>query len=839
MARTLIGQLVIRLKEELTGEKKVVNELNKIEGAANRLGRAPWGVGFQAQLDKLKLTPLQAEAIRRSFLRVPRDINGALDKTHLAAWKTAIVRDFAAVESRARTHARVMQGLMKPLYTSLGFYTMAYGGGLALREGMTSAADRMREQFREDTAGIPADEQAKIGARSAQLSYQYPSVNQTEAMEMARTARNTMGSTDAALELLPTLIQAQVALQSTQGVDVAAGTMQRLIKALDNLGQNVGGEIGLANMQDIIAGAVRAAQIEGYDLDIGQYLQFALRSKTAGPALSTEFLATVAPALMQDMTPTGAGNALAMAFKSLVLGDNSVNGKVYRQRQAELGLRESPDAELVGGREFGEDPYQWVKKYLIPGLEKAGVDLTDDVAVAMAVGKLSGNSNATGILTRMITQQEQIDRNIEMYNQAMGPEAAELAASRDPYVALEALISSFQNFSAAIGEHVMPVIVPGLNALTNVINTLAEAAKNAPNGWAVLGTGAAAAGAGYGLFKGGQWLLRGLLGGTGLEAAGVSLQTAAGMLMEAAAAQGAGGAVGGAAGAGAKGAPGGGVSGAAAGAVAWLKGAAVVGAPGVLADLAIGGPNSVEEYDQQVAEQGDIKRRMWGWIDSLLGTTKSAAAEPQPEPGGSWFPGLAAQLPPDSVAEIAAIRAKLDVIDAQLARNSLDLLGPVDVNRGDPASGFFDLPTVDPAVAAQRAARDNLAARIAALEAGAKAAPVQPVSAAPAALPAAPATPVAPAPGAVVTPHVDTGWSALVEQAAAAAKASLDTLETPVSPQIDSGPVLRLNQQLRESLSLIQQIGKQSMGLKPPAGLPQSSVNPEIRRTFTDYGVSP
>ena len=59
MARTLIGQLILRLRAEGLGEaKSVVGVMGDIERAARRVGAGgvgSWGIGFQKNLDKLKL----------------------------------------------------------------------------------------------------------------------------------------------------------------------------------------------------------------------------------------------------------------------------------------------------------------------------------------------------------------------------------------------------------------------------------------------------------------------------------------------------------------------------------------------------------------------------------------------------------------------------------------------------------------------------------------------------------------------------------------------------------------------------------------------------------------
>lgn len=589
MARTLVGILQILLKQDVTQRAPEINRaLDSIENHARRLGNSPWGAGFQRQLDRLKVSPAEAAAIKASYERLARDINGRISRADLSAWRHGTITHLTAVRAGLREtatqakqmHAAIASGKaaagnwLKPGLVALGAYTGWYAAGLALREGFNAGGERQREFFRQDMAGVPQGEQVRIAQQAQLLTLKYPSVGMTQIMEMARTARNTMGDTEAGLAILEDMVRGLVTLQSSQGVGASNEAMMRLLRGLDNLGLNAGGDVGLESMRMVIAGAIRAAQIEGGEIDVGQYFDFARRAKVAGPALSDEFLATTVGALMQDMTASGAGNAIAMLFKSFVLGDNSINGKVYKQRQTELGLRD--ESGLVDPRLMGENPYQWTKKYLVPALQEAGVDLTNDTDVAAAVGKLSGNTNATGLLTRMITQSQQIERLIGLYSQAMGPNAADSASTRDPFVSWKGFTSAFENLSGALGEHAFPVIIPALNGVTSGINNLAQAARNA-EGWQVGIAGAAAALGVFGALKLGTGLFGGLIA---LGTAGPSLQTAAIMLQGAATSLGGGAVAGGTAAAG----------GAAAGGLgAWLTkwGLKGVKAGGLLGALAV------------------------------------------------------------------------------------------------------------------------------------------------------------------------------------------------------------------------------------------------------------
>jgi len=555
MARTLIGRLQLIVQAMgLEQAKKVTSTIGDIERAAKRLSTAPWGQGFQRQIDKLALNARELDKVRRSWNSLhadmaSRNLGAALKKSEISAWKTATLGHFSAVragmrdtEREAKRIGRAIRSAFRPGMIALGAGSGTYATGMLGREALTAGSEAERERFRQRMAAIPEGERAQIEERAAELSARYRSVSATDIAEMARVARGTMGSTERGFQILEEMVRGYVTLQSAKGVDAAPSEMSRLLRGIDNLGQNKEGDIGVAAVRDIINGLVRAAQIEGAELDVGSMFELARRAKVAGPALSTEFLMSVAPAIIQDMTASGAGTALAMAFKSFVVGDRSQAGKRYMEAQANLGLREGlvthkgrvvDEGTFVAADELARNPYEWVKAHLVPALTEAGVDIADETAVAMAVGRLSGNTNATGMLTRMVTQMEQIDRLVSMYNRAMGTEAAEEITAGDPLAAWKGLKTSLENLSAATLP--MPQIAAGLNSLSDTINAFAQRVRESDP--AVLGATAAAGGAAalYGGYK--------VASGIGaLVTAGPSLQTAAVMLQEAAIAQGAGGA---------------------------------------------------------------------------------------------------------------------------------------------------------------------------------------------------------------------------------------------------------------------------------------------------------
>lgn len=563
MARTLIGQLVLKAQDDASGVLKkaaanVSAAFNKIDADQKRLAQSAqffdkksgWGVGFQKQLDTLKLTSAEMARVKQSYTGLidsvkAKGLGKALQSQEISAWRTATVSHFAAIraemgttERRAKQHARIVQQAMKPLYLAGGGYTGLYFAGMGIRGGALASADRQRELFRQENAGLTLAERQRISITTSQLSAKLPSVSQTQGMEMFRNARGMMGTVDRADQIMPALYKGLVALQSAKGVDAGTQEMTRMLKGIDNLGKNSAGSMGIKDTMSIIEGMVKASQIEGADLDTGKLFDFARRAKIAGPGLSTDFIMTTAPALMQDMTAEGFGAALSSAYQAMVIGSSAVASKKNLEEQERIGIRK--DGELVGDQLFAENPYLWAKQYLIPALEKSGVDITNEAEVSKAIAKLSRNTNATGLLTRLVTQKEQTDRLLDLYAQSKGFKGIEDARHKDPYLAAKAFTSSFGDLSAAIGQYITPSVLVGMNGMTDFVRKMAYYVQEYP----ALGQGIGVAAVGGGV------LAAGLAAKSiyGLITAGTNLNIAAAALTRAAVAQGAGGVLDGAGG---------------------------------------------------------------------------------------------------------------------------------------------------------------------------------------------------------------------------------------------------------------------------------------------------
>jgi len=539
MARMLTGSLVLSLIDKLSGPAKgAAKSLQDVAAAAKGLNNAgagagldkiargmkeindrassqnvkAWSLGFEKTLARLKVSAEEMQRVKASWIDLQNsfakdNLAGTLRGMRTAEWRNATVAHLmgvrvaldqtgaAAAKMGSRTTSELnkvtaaankssasMNRLKNAISVAVIGGAGAYGTGFMIRGATQAPADMARERFRQGMAGMTPAEVAANERAAFGHAGKYRSVLPVQSMEMSRTARSMMGSNERGLEILPDLVRGLVTLQSVKGVDAAADDMNRMLRGIDNLGQNDKGGLGVIQTRQIIDGLIKAAQVEGKDFNPGDLYKFARRAKIAGPGLSTEFIYGTAPALMQDSGADRIGDQISSAYSALVIGSNAVAGRANLAAQRKLGLRSGEGkGTLVDAELFGKDPFAWTEKHLVPALAKSGVDMTSDTAIAEAIAQLSRNTNATGFLTRMVQQRGQIARNKELYSQAQGTAAADDAAGKDPYVAFLGMINSLKNLSDAVIGPLMPTIVAGLNSLSGGITSLADAVRGMPD----------------------------------------------------------------------------------------------------------------------------------------------------------------------------------------------------------------------------------------------------------------------------------------------------------------------------------------------------------------------
>lgn len=564
MPATLVGSLLIRLVDKVTGKAKGINaalkgmdrtardvgkgagkglapldrQILSIEKNGRRLARADWGVGFQNKLDRLGVNARGMNQLNTSWTNLhdnikERGLKKALRNSQISAWKTAAVGHFAEVQAQADRTKKAIKGMrgsimtgLKPAMVAMGGYTAFYMIGSGIRGAGRAMDDRERAKFHQEMAGLPESDRTAINAKAGEVNKRFPNLGRSTVMELAFSARNLMGSVERGNEVVTAMSEAMVVLNATKGGSVAMETVRRMLLALDIMGKNKDTKVASDEVRGIIDLWVKRAIIDP-DFDPAGTAAFARRAKVAGLGWNKEFLG-IATTFMQSLSAPTTGKSLSSAFNAFVIGTANSGGKKARQAQVDLGIRKNLNkGTLINPELFVANPYAWVKEVLIPAMEKKNIDLTNKTAVLTSVSMLTNNAIVQGMFSSMVLQREQVERDIRNAARAQGLDAADKSLVTIPSLAAGAFVTSLKEVAAALGEHVSPTITPGLKSMADSITSFAEAVRtgDATVGWtAAIGTGAVA---GYGAFKFGKMLVA-------IAAAGPALVASAGLLDSAA-----------------------------------------------------------------------------------------------------------------------------------------------------------------------------------------------------------------------------------------------------------------------------------------------------------------
>ena len=363
MARTLVGQLILKLRAEGLGEAdKVARTLRDIDSAARTLGKVragDWGAAFGKQLAQLKATPAEIEAVRRSWTNLVADLDNknitkALRKQNIATWKTATISHLAAVRAEAQEtekrivamHRSLGMGL-KPFMVMGGGYTAAYMGGVVGRQALIAASNERRVQAEAKYAGLDAGERGRIDTRADELAERYR-LQKSQIYEVMKEASLSMPSTDAALNVSEEMARAYLVLSNLFGSEGALAGLRQFNKGMDNIERVTPEEYryGLENF-------MKAQQVVGLDMDPAAFAQALKYARAGGKVFGDEFLFQWLPMLIAESGGPDSGTQLRAAS----ISSSSAASKSHGRAKA-MGLRDD-DGRLLNQEAFTDNPLKW------------------------------------------------------------------------------------------------------------------------------------------------------------------------------------------------------------------------------------------------------------------------------------------------------------------------------------------------------------------------------------------------------------------------------------------------------------------------------------------------
>ena len=368
----------------------------------------------------------------------------------------------------------------------VGYAGMAatVGAGIAAHKAMHAAAERAHERVRMSTAGMSPQEQREAEVTAAEVAAKTPTIDQTTIMHMLRNARTITGSYEEAAKIMEPMARLRVIAQNARPGEDVTEDFDKLLKGLEIKGVTQHPK----EFHDYMEGIAKGLNAFGDTLKPYQYYEMFKYGRQATPTLSSGYILSIAPSVAQEMGGSSFGKATS-AFSQAIVGNVMkhaalkdfaslgliARGDLLSTRTGEAkGLK--PGAHVQGWRLAQTNPYEWVKQYLLPALEKAGV--TDKQEQMARISAMFQNQQAAQLVGIFTTQQARIEKDQANQQRAGGMASADDIMKNDPYAGGRAISSSIASLAGQVGGDMMGALSgPLTDAAKAIAGYTAELAR--------------------------------------------------------------------------------------------------------------------------------------------------------------------------------------------------------------------------------------------------------------------------------------------------------------------------------------------------------------------------
>lgn len=462
---------------------------------------------------------------------------------HQQRLRTAVERTNAALSKQSR-NARLWD------------HNGALGAGAAVAAGYVGAGAVSRgigrtvaagAHYQHEVTGLqnvgrtPA-EMAQIEAASKRAVAAVPTSTFTENLKVINETTGAFGSLEHAMENLEFVQKANSVIHSVAGDKIQDGPGEmgnKLARFFEMRGTAGDHHVFQKEAEQM----VRAMVFTRGNFNPSEMLNFAQQAKAGLQTYDMSFLGSYAPSLVTEMGGDRAGTA-ANAWRNVLMG--KVRDKKQTEAWVKAGLIDKK--QIVGGEgspiswkagavkgtdEALKNPFAWTEKYLIPALQKQGVNVDDPLDTSKALATMFRNQNANQF-AEQITQlraRTRLHKDKDLMEKVHPLD--QIYANNlktDPTQSLTALTASLENLAATAASPAMKNAAAGINWISEALQ--ATAVWTADHPATAVSAGAAAGG---GALLGAGYLSYKLMTGFGLTTSAAALDGAAAALTAAAA----------------------------------------------------------------------------------------------------------------------------------------------------------------------------------------------------------------------------------------------------------------------------------------------------------------
>ena len=355
-----------------------------------------------------------------------------------------------------------------------------YAGLHALGKTVEAAKEYRQAlaQFKSLNLGDAINSQADKFARGSSVI----GASATDLMRTTRDLTTVLGDFGMAQKLAPGFSQLKFANQAVyggHGMDFSENQLRSLEKIIEMKG-------GFKSPQEFLSQASMMQQViagTGGMVKPSDYLAFIKTAGVAGRLLDNKAFYYGMEPLIQEMGGNRVGTGLMSAYNNLAQGRSTVRAAKELMKLGLLDpkmvdytnigtIKQVRPGALRDNAGFSANPYQWMQEVLLPAMKSKGI--TSEQGILQEMGVIFGNRTASSLFSLMFIQQEKIAKNMKMSQNAMGTDDLVKLARSSPQGADMALGKAWENLKIAAGEALIPIIIPALNKLAEVLRIVGQ-----------------------------------------------------------------------------------------------------------------------------------------------------------------------------------------------------------------------------------------------------------------------------------------------------------------------------------------------------------------------------
>ena len=400
-----------------------------------------------------------------------------------------------------------------------GVMTGAAGFGIAMAlKASTNEAVRFEQQMNRLKAlnvdnRFGSGTQASLVMQAQQISNNTKGTSQTEALKLVTEAQAITGDPVHTKELVPMLAKIRFGMETYMaggghGGGHGAGAEKQfmdIVKLMEMRGlmRNFTPE-KMESMGDLF---VKNYVASGGMVKPSDFLAMMKTGGTAAKGVDDDFMFALGH-IMQEKGGSRSGTALMSTYQGMVAGrmPQQVAGALEKLglldhkavHYGKTGHITHVDAGgMVDSKLMQARPDLYLQKYILPALQKQGVDMNDTNAVLMKLNALTGQRTSSDFFAQMFLERSQIQNYIEQAKGSKGVNALYKSGEESTAGQQEDLAAKVNTLELEFGRAALPILKTALEQVIPLVKQFGDWLHDNPEGLKTLVTSIAALGVAF------------------------------------------------------------------------------------------------------------------------------------------------------------------------------------------------------------------------------------------------------------------------------------------------------------------------------------------------------